>query len=211
LRRAGIERRVAVSGVVVDTFSYYCAYAICVAMALVLAAADGSLTAPIAAIGVSFAIGSTAFALGVLTQFGLRGNPLRAMLERRPFIGQAVQLLRDIDPRLAHSGPVLRPAIGWQMSIQVLDATTLWLLLFALGAPVDARTAFTSYMFSALFRTLSVSPGGLGTYEAAAVMMLKSAGVTLESAFSATLLFRTLNFWLPMLPGMWCARRILRP
>jgi uncharacterized membrane protein YbhN (UPF0104 family) len=61
-----------------------------------------------------------------------------------------------------------------------------------------------------LFRTLSFAPGGLGTFEAAAVMILKSAGVPLATAFSATLLFRGLNFWLPMLPGMWFARRALR-
>jgi len=33
----------------------------------------------------------------------------------------------------------------------------------------------------------------------------------LEAALTATLLLRGLTFWLPMLPGLWIARRELRP
>jgi Predicted integral membrane protein len=65
-------------------------------------------------------------------------------------------------------------------------------------------------MFSALFRTISVSPGGLGTFEAASVIILRGAGVPIQIALSATVAFRGLSFWLPMLPGLWCARRVTR-
>jgi hypothetical protein len=37
--------------------------------------------------------------------------------------------------------------------------------------------------------------------------LLQLAGIALD----ATLIFRGLTLWLPMLPGLWCARRILRP
>jgi len=210
LRRAGIERRVAFSGVVVDAFSYYCAYAICVAVALVVAASQDSLNGPLAAIATVFAMLSTAFALAVLMQFGLQRGPLRSALERLRPIGRALKILQEIDPKLAHNPRVLLRACLWQIGIQLLDALSLWLLLLALGAWVDLHSVFTSYMFSALFRTLSFSPGGLGTFEAAAVMILRSSGVPIETAFAATVLFRGLNFWLPMLPGMWCARRVMR-
>lgn len=210
LRRTGIERRVAISGVVVDTFSFYCAYALCVAVALVISAAQEDLTGPLAAIAALFAMASTVFALGVLLQFGLKEGPVRRALARLRFLGRALKLLEEIDPKLAHNPRVLARALLWQVGIQVLDAASVWLLLLALGAKVDLQTAFTSYMFSALFRTLSFSPGGLGAFEAAAVMILNSAGVPIETAFAATLLFRALNFWLPMLPGMWFARRVMR-
>jgi hypothetical protein len=42
------------------------------------------------------------------------------------------------------------------------------------------------------------SLGGLGAFEAASVLTLKVAGVSL----AATLLFRGLSFWLPMVPGL---------
>lgn len=210
LRRIGVARSVAISGVVVDTFSYYCAYALCVAAALVIAVAQRNINGPIAAIAVLFAISSTVFAVAVLMQFGWKSGPLRGTLERHRMLRRVLGLLRDIDPRLAHDPRLLTRAIGWQLSIQMLDAATVWLLLLALGAPTDPRAVFTSYMFSALFRTLSVSPGGLGTFEAASVVILRTAGVPIETAFAATLLFRGLNFWLPMVPGVWCARRVMR-
>jgi glycosyltransferase 2 family protein len=42
------------------------------------------------------------------------------------------------------------------------------------------------------------------------VGMLSSLGVSVEAALAATLLLRALTFWLPMLPGIWLARRELR-
>ena len=49
-------------------------------------------------------------------------------------------------------------------------------------------------------------PGGLGSFEAASVLTLQLSGVALPEALSATLLFRGLSFWLPMLPGVGFAR-----
>jgi hypothetical protein len=47
----------------------------------------------------------------------------------------------------------------------------------------------------------------LGTFEGAAVTMLHVLGVDVEAALAATLLLRGLTFWLPMIPGLWLARR----
>ena len=50
-------------------------------------------------------------------------------------------------------------------------------------------------------------PLGLGTFEAACVGMLSLLGIAIESALAAMLLLRRLTFWLPMVPGLWLARR----
>jgi Mg2+-importing ATPase len=55
----------------------------------------------------------------------------------------------------------------------------------------------------------SIMPGGLGTFETASVMSLKSIGLPLPVGLSATLLFRGLSFWLPMIPGLFCSRHLL--
>jgi hypothetical protein len=39
--------------------------------------------------------------------------------------------------------------------------------------------------------------------------MLTLTGTPLEAALTATLLLRGLTFWLPMVPGLWIARREL--
>src|SRR4029077_7979535 len=36
-------------------------------------------------------------------------------------------------------------------------------------------------------------------------------GVAIEAALAATLLLRGLTFWLPMVPGLWLARREIEP
>lgn len=59
-------------------------------------------------------------------------------------------------------------------------------------------------------RSICVTPGGLGVFEGAAVTTLHWAGVPLPVALSATLLFRGLSFWAPMLPGLLVARTVLR-
>jgi Mg2+-importing ATPase len=210
LRRSGTPKSVAISALIVDAFSYYCAYALCVAAALVLAVTQKNINATVAAIAVAFVIVSTAFAVGVLLQLGRPTGTLRRALGRYRLMRKALNLVRDVDPALAHNPRLLARAIGWQISIQLLDTATVWVLLLAFGSRVEPGMVFTSYMFSALFRTLSFTPGGLGTFEAASVVILRTAGVPLETAFAATVLFRGLNFWVPMIPGLWCARRVMR-
>ena len=55
--------------------------------------------------------------------------------------------------------------------------------------------------------SLAWVPGGLGTFEGTCVAMLHVHGVNLEAALAAVLLLRGFSFWLPMLPGLWIARR----
>jgi Mg2+-importing ATPase len=59
-----------------------------------------------------------------------------------------------------------------------------------------------------LLRTVGIVPGGLGTFEAASVWTLKVMGLPVAPALAATVLFRGLSFWLPMVPGLWISRRI---
>jgi uncharacterized protein (TIRG00374 family) len=91
-----------------------------------------------------------------------------------------------------------------------LDAATLHVMLLALGVRVPLTATFASYvMASAVARVVPV-PLGLGSFEAAMVGMLRAVGVPLEAGLAATLLLRGLTMWLPMLPGLWFARRELR-
>jgi Mg2+-importing ATPase len=92
-----------------------------------------------------------------------------------------------------------------------LDAGTLWTLLAAVGAHATVGGVFASFMVASLFRTMGIVPGGLGTFEATSVLMLRLVGVELAEALSATLLFRFFSFRLPMVPGYWFSRRATAP
>jgi Mg2+-importing ATPase len=129
-------------------------------------------------------------------------------LQRVPVFRQGVRLLRQADPELARRPRLLARAVGWQIAIVILDAGTIWVLLRAVGAQAHPLVVFTSYMFSSLLRTVGIVPGGLGVFEAASVFMLREAGLPIATALAATLLFRGLSFWLPMLPGLVFAQRL---
>src|SRR5690606_35962576 len=65
-------------------------------------------------------------------------------------------------------------------------------------------------MLASVLRSIGVIPGGLGLCEAALITTLSWAGISVPVALSATLLFRGLSFWLPMLPGLLLARGTTR-
>ncbi|MFO1426993.1 MAG: lysylphosphatidylglycerol synthase transmembrane domain-containing protein [Steroidobacteraceae bacterium] len=137
----------------------------------------------------------------------------RARLRRLlavPGIGRALDLLQQADAGLARSPALLALAVLLQASIFALDAATLGCLLRSLGGELTPASVFVSFMISSLLRTFGFMPGGLGTFEAASVSTLALAGAPVPLALSATLLFRGLSFWLPMVPGLAVSRRLAR-
>jgi uncharacterized membrane protein YbhN (UPF0104 family) len=110
-----------------------------------------------------------------------------------------IDLLRD---------PILLAETGsLELAVFALDALTLWLAFRALGGNPPVWVAFVSFIAASMAATLGPIPLGLGTFEAACVGMLSLLGVAIELALAATLLLRGLTFWLPMVPGLWLARR----
>jgi len=209
LLRAGVRRGAALAGVVVATFSYYSSYVLCLSAAVVIAAAGANLSRAVRSIATTFLIVSATFAVAVLLQPGKEPGPVTRQLERLPLLRRGLRLLRQADSTLAHRPRLLAQAVGWQIAIVFLDAATIWVLLRAVGADSHPKVVFTSYMFSSLLRTVGIVPGGLGVFEAASVFMLHGAGIPISAALAATLLFRGLSFWLPMLPGLVFAQRLV--
>ncbi len=207
LMRAGIPPPAVASAVLVDFATRYLAYAACMSLALAVA-----LTLACLPVWVMAAMGGfVLLALG-LAWLGLRLPRRRwTWLSRLPGFPHA-DLLHGLAP--AHRSAPLRlrrvlQASACHMLIFLLDAATLWVAVLALGVEVPPAGVFASFMVSSLFRTLGFMPGGLGTFEAASVMTLKSLGLPLSVGLSATLLFRGLSFWLPMLPGLFFSRSLL--
>jgi uncharacterized membrane protein YbhN (UPF0104 family) len=89
-----------------------------------------------------------------------------------------------------------------------LDGGTTWVLLRAVGVDAPVAGTFAAYMIAALARTISFMPGGLGAFEAVAVVTLHEIGVPVAAALSASLLFRGLSYWVPMIPGFIASRRL---
>ena len=76
------------------------------------------------------------------------------------------------------------------------------ILLEALGHPLALPTALSIYAFSMLTGAVSFLPGGLGSSEAAMVVLLRLAGVPIGIAVSGTLLIRLATLWFAVVLGI---------
>ena len=207
LEELGMPRPAVMAGVVVDIATYYGTYVICLAAALVVTLVRKEATVLVGVLTGVFAV----FAVGIIgaRAFRPRRGSHQPQARARPPARRLLRFLEDADPHLARSPRVLLAAGAWQLSVFVLDATTVWALIQASGVSAPLPGVFASFMISTLFRTLGLLPAGLGTFEATSVITLSLIGVPVAVALSATLLFRGLSFWLPMLPGLWFSRRAL--
>jgi Mg2+-importing ATPase len=205
----GVARPAVMAAVAVDVGCYFAAYVLSLGTALAILLAGGHASALVVVAAILFLAFGGSLAVAILMLSGRATCRLTQPLLRIPGVGRAVELLREADPRLARDPRLLLRATLLQLSIFALDAATLWVLIRALGVHAGPGAVFASFMLASLLRTVGFMPGGLGTFEAAAVSALALAGIPLAAALSATLLFRGLSFWLPMLPGLVIARRVL--
>ncbi len=197
------------AAVVVNIASYHLAYVVTLSGALVILISRGNSSALVMVTAVLFLIFSLGLGAGILVLPGQRGGRHLGPIVKIPAIGTLFAYLASADARLVQSPRVLAETIGLQVAIMLLDAATIWTVIRALGATVSVSGVFASFMIASLFQTVGLVPGGLGTFEATLVLMLRMVGVDTAVALSATLLFRGFSFWLPLLPGYWCSRRLV--
>jgi P-type Mg2+ transporter len=198
------------ASVLINIASYHVAYAAALLAAFGLVVIRGENNPLIGITSIAFLLFSAGLSTTVLMLAG-RSHERLARRLRGLRLQAAIDFLAHADGRLVRNSRLLAETIGLQGAIILFDAATVWALVLALGGHPSFSGVFTSFMIASLFRTMGIVPGGLGTFEATSVIMLRAVGVDLAVALSATLLFRGLSFWLPMLPGYWFSRRALAP
>ena len=209
LTRRGMSRAGVASAILVNLAMYSFAYACCMAVAAGIAIFQRYLPGWVAMTMLLFVlirIGMAWFMIALPT------GGLQRLRERLRHIGKLSSVMRLLDEADAGSfrdRKLLSQVFALHLTTFLLDAATLWVSVLALGGVMPPGGLFTSFMASTFFRTVGIMPGGLGTFETASVLSLKSIGLPLPIALSATLLFRGFSFWLPMVPGLICARRLL--
>jgi uncharacterized protein (TIRG00374 family) len=77
-----------------------------------------------------------------------------------------------------------------------------WLVLNAMGQPVDLATAVSVYGIAVLVGALSFLPGGLGGTEAVMTLLLMALGADNAVAVAATLVCRAATLWLAVVIGL---------
>ncbi|PZW64697.1 Mg2+-importing ATPase [Pseudomonas sp. URMO17WK12:I6] len=205
--RMGFAKPVVLACLVLDLSGYFLAYVLSVGVALPVVIFQGHATAAITTTCLVFV--AVSLALAVLTP-RLAGNSHLATHvpgQRFSMINKGILLLTGADKQLIRNRALLWRITLLELVIILLDSATLWVLVRALGVSAPPLGLFAGFMLASVLRSIGIVPGGLGAFEAAAVVTLHWIGVNIAVALSATLLFRGLTFWLPMLPGLWLAHR----
>jgi Mg2+-importing ATPase len=205
--RLGFAKPVVLACLVLDLSGYFLAYVLSVGVALLVLIFQGHATAAVMTLCLVFVVISLALALLAPRLAGHAKLAARVPGQRFAIIRKGVSLLTGADTTLVLSHKLLWRVTLLELAIIALDSTTLWVLVRALGVSAAPLGLFAGFMLASVLRSIGIVPGGLGAFEAALVVSLHGVGVEVAVALSATLLFRGLTFWLPMLPGLWLARR----
>ena len=207
LARRGVSADAATQTVLMMLASYYSAYLIVAFAALgVLWRYHRASAALVTAAGLLAAVAIAAPMLVLsLRRWGRTVPP--AWLNRVPGLAAWFERVAAALTGVLRDKRLLAESLLLQLGVFMLDAATLWVAFRALGAPIGFPVAFVSFVLASVVGTIGLVPLGIGTFEATAVGLLHALGVGVETAFAATLLLRGLTFWLPMVPGVWLARR----
>nr|WP_228530991.1 MULTISPECIES: lysylphosphatidylglycerol synthase transmembrane domain-containing protein [Myxococcaceae] len=210
LTRSGVAPSTASAALVLRLATRWLTYALALLLALGAALAWSKL--PDAALGAAALFTLGLFALSGLLVWLMWSPPQKAhpLLERVKPLRGVVRWVLAADAGVMQSPSLFARASWLQLAVQVLDAATLWAGLAAVGERGALLPVLAAFMLASAFRSVAVVPGGLGTFEAGSVGALVAFGIPAVPALAATLVFRGLSFWLPLLPGAALAHRETR-
>lgn len=209
LNRRGVPTQLCMAALLVSLVSYYAAYLLVAVLSLALLWFYHAANAWIVGVITLFCVAAVAIPAGTLWLQRRGGKKLPAWVKRIPGLKKLLESLGSAPGYLLRDAALLTQTTLFQTIIFVLDSATLWVMLRAIGQEVSFLAVFPCFVVASAVATLGPIPLGLGTFEATCVAMLRALGVSLEAALTATLLLRGFTLWLPMLPGLWLARREL--
>jgi phosphatidylglycerol lysyltransferase len=94
------------------------------------------------------------------------------------------------------------------LATHALNVVAMYTLFRAFYGPVDAATPVLAYVIAFLFRTITVTPQGVGLVEGAMTGTLVALGTPTAQATVIPFAFRGLSLWLPLSIGFVMLRRV---
>ncbi len=92
-------------------------------------------------------------------------------------------------------------AFTWAGLNWLLDATCLWVFLWAFGNLVSPIDLLVAYGLANVLAAIPLTPAGLGVVEGVLIPTLVGFGVPQDRAILAVLAYRLVNFWIPIPVG----------
>lgn len=210
LNRRGVAPGACMATLLLNVVSYYMAYLSVAALSVLLLWFYHAIHAWIIGVVCVFsvvAVGIPALAFWLRSVESAKVPPL---LLRMPGLSRLMDATVSAPAELLQNPALVLTAFILTAAVFLLDAATLWIMMILLGVETSYLVVFPSFVVASMVATVSPIPLGLGSFEAACVGLLVTLAIPVETALTATLLLRGFTLWLPMLPGMWFARRALR-
>lgn len=126
---------------------------------------------------------------------------------RETIVSRIRPILTEVGPRLVTIGQRPWKIVEGVSGILLLNGAFALSLIASVKAFSSGNLNYAAvalvYLAGSTLGQAAPTPGGLGAVELAYVAGLTATGIDPGVAVSATLLFRLLTFWLPVLPGYW--------
>ncbi len=209
LEGRGVPRGPATAAIVVDLLSRFATYAVLLALGLAQLAAMGALRPAVVALTGTFSVIMVVTPALLLWLNRREAGAMPPFFRKIPGLRAAALAVAEAPRRIVRDLRLLAKAMGLRACVFLLQATSLGTMLAAIGQPVPVMTVLVAFLLASVAEMVAVLPGGLGTYEGAAVGILHLFGIPVATALAAVLLLRGISFWLPIPFGLWFARRAL--
>lgn len=133
----------------------------------------------------------------------------REVVEERHVDGWLDNLFVGMRRMTTHHGS-FRTTLLFACGFWFFDLLCLWCTFAAFGYTIGIGHLLVGYVVAYSIGTLAPTPGGLGAVEGLMIALYASFGVPSAVAVAVVLVYRIINFWLPIPPGF-IAYLVVRP
>ncbi|MGE5229709.1 MAG: lysylphosphatidylglycerol synthase transmembrane domain-containing protein, partial [Deltaproteobacteria bacterium] len=124
----------------------------------------------------------------------------REVIKERHIDGWIDNLLIGMRRMTGHRGAI-RSTLVLACAFWFFDMLCLWCTFAAFGQSITVGHLLVGYVVAYSIGTLAPTPGGLGAVEGILIALYVSFGVPSAVAVAVVLVYRIINFWLPIPPG----------
>jgi uncharacterized protein (TIRG00374 family) len=133
----------------------------------------------------------------------------REVVQERHVDGWLDNLFAGMRRMTTHRGAFRTTAL-FACAYWLFDMLCLWATFFAFDYRIGLSSLAIGYVVAYSVGTLAPTPGGLGAVEGILIALYASFGVPSATAVAVVLVYRLINFWLPIPPGL-VAYLLVRP
>jgi len=133
----------------------------------------------------------------------------RQVVEESHIDGWLDNLFVGMRRMTSHRGS-FRTTLLFACGFWFFDLLCLWTTFAAFGYTIGLGHLLVGYVVAYSIGTLAPTPGGLGAVEGLMIALYVSFGVPSAVAVAVVLIYRIINFWLPIPPGF-IAYLVVRP